>query len=461
MTSDLERNAFVGRASAVGSLTSLLRRSDSPIPKLRIVSISGPGGIGKSFLVQHVERSTDLVKTEQYLKLELRGAGAPRSTARLITTDLPQSLGSTVDTAKQFPRTLRLRNVLAKIDEIAREQLEGAESEFGEWATALFNLGVGAMSLHKDTRGLAKVLGAIDDKKVERFAKVIERAFQSEVGPRSWLPGARERNRVRANVVGHLADALFADLLGLIDGLRLRRLLLLLDDYESLEPVLGTFLLDALMPKLRDAPFETTVLVVGRDRVRDSGGTHGAGASWKQHYAANLAPDIELKHLSQEESTSLIRSRLGAAVDDAVVHRIIRDTEGYPYLLDSEIEDALSGGGTALSLRNFMERTTRWMSAEQREWLSVLSFLDVVNEDAIAVVLPGASPEAVLDWFEREASIRSPHTQRYAVLPIIRSRVMAYVENRSPSKFRRLQQAAEQARQAAGSAPGASAGEAL
>jgi hypothetical protein len=181
----------------------------------------------------------------------------------------------------------------------------------------------------------------------------------------------------------------------LIDGQNYRRLLLLLDDYESLEPVLGTFLLDELMPRLRDAAFETTLLVVGRDRVRDSGGDRGAGTSWKQHYAPNLVADIELKHLTKEESASLIRSRIGD-VDEAVVQRIIGDTEGYPYLLDSEIEDFLSGGGTALSLRNFMDRTTRWMTAEQREWMQAVCFLDVVNEDSIAEALPDASAASVI-----------------------------------------------------------------
>ena len=161
--------------------------------------------------------------------------------------------------------------------------------------------------------------------------------------------------------------ALFEDLSRLFGGQTFRRFMLVLDDYESLEPVLGTFLLDELLPRLRDAAFETTLLVVGRDRVRDSGGDRGVGTSWKQHYESNLVhPDIELKHLTKDESASLIRSRLGADIDESVVQRIIRDTEGYPYLLDSEIEDSLSGGGTALSLRNFVDRTTRWMTAEQR-----------------------------------------------------------------------------------------------
>ncbi|MDB4963972.1 MAG: hypothetical protein JWP01_3971 [Myxococcales bacterium] len=300
------------------------------------------------------------------------------------------------------------------------------------------------MNLHKDTRALAEVLGEIDQKQVERFAKALEQAYRSETGILAWRSGVRERNRVRANVSGHLAQALFADLNKLVDGHRFRRLLLLLDDYESLEPVLGKFLLDELLPRLRDAAFETTLVVVGRDRVRDSGGS-GSGASWKQHYASNLVGDIELKHLAKDESANLIRSRLGPDVDDVVVQRIISDTEGYPYLLDSEIEDFVSGGGTALSLRNFVDRTTRWMTVEQREWMQALCFLDVVNEDSIAAMLPNVAAEVVLNWFERESSIRSPHTKKYAVLPIIRSRVMAYVENRSPKKYERFSEAAMRA----------------
>ncbi len=409
MSGDNDSPSFVGRDDKVAALTALLRRSTSQGPKLRVASVSGPGGIGKSFLVRHIETASDIVDSEHYLKLELHGAATMRSTARLVTTDLVQSVGASVDLAEMFPQTLHLREVLARIDDIARTELRDIESEFGEWVSTLFSVGVGALGLHSHGKVLAKVLGTVDDKQVEKFAKHVERAYRSEAGVKSWLPAVAERNRVRANVLGHLARALVADLRGLVDGVRYRRVLLVIDDYESLEPMLGTFLLDELLPLLRDESFETTLVIVGRDRVRDT------NASWLQHYAQNLAGnDIELVHLTKDESASLIRARLGAGVDDAVVQRIIADTEGYPYLIDSEVEDALTGGGTALSLRNFVDRTTRWMTAEQREWMQAVCFLDVVNEDSIADVLPDATPAVVLDWFEREASIRSPHTKHYA-----------------------------------------------
>ena len=65
---------FVGRENAVETLKLLMTKR--PPRRLVVASISGPGGVGKSFLLEHVLAAVD-VEGEKYLKLSSQGRDAP------------------------------------------------------------------------------------------------------------------------------------------------------------------------------------------------------------------------------------------------------------------------------------------------------------------------------------------------------------------------------------------------
>jgi hypothetical protein len=117
------------------------------------------------------------------------------------------------------------------------------------------------------------------------------------------------------------------------------------------------------------------------------------------------------------------------------------------------VEAELDGGRTALGLKAFYDRTTRWMTGSQQGWLVPLCFLDEINEETIAAILPDDDPNRVLEWFKGEASVRSPTANRWEVLPIIRSRICAYLELDSPRRHRELRERAAKARGSADERP--------
>jgi hypothetical protein len=110
--------------------------------------------------------------------------------------------------------------------------------------------------------------------------------------------------------------------------------------------------------------------------------------------------------------------------------------------LNGILEAELEGGRTALALQHFFDRTTRWMTPDERRWVRALSFLDVVNEQTIKVMMPDEPAAQILAWFKAEASIRSPTSTKWTVLPILRSRIQQAVRNDSPDLERYRQQAA-------------------
>ena len=118
-------------------------------------------------------------------------------------------------------------------------------------------------------------------------------------------------------------------------------------------------------------------------------------------------------------------------------------TQGFPLLLSLAIEEASTDGASALFLKSFFDRTTRWMTSEERNWFTRTCYLDEVNEDTLRLVFPEDDIRAVQDWFEAEASIRDPSASTFRVRPLIREKVLSYIEVRSPQRHRELRDSAQ------------------
>ena len=86
------------------------------------------------------------------------------------------------------------------------------------------------------------------------------------------------------------------------------------------------------------------------------------------------------------------------------------------------------------------------MTPAQKAWLLPLCFLDEIDEESVAVMLPEDDPARVLEWFKGEASVRSPSASHWEVLPILRSRLCAYCRVDSPRRFRELEGRAQNAK---------------
>jgi hypothetical protein len=213
----------------------------------------------------------------------------------------------------------------------------------------------------------------------------------------------------------------------------IKRLLLILDDYEMLQEPLGEFLVGHLLPALRSANFQSLVLILGRDQLE---ATHPA---WDHHLKPNLLKRIELAPLSRCEMDQLVESYGVRAQDEK--ERAWRDTQGYPFYVQLWIEEAASGGRSAVMLQRFHDRTTRWMSEREKGWLQHALFLNEVNIRTLREML-GNEQEAAeaFRWFEREGSVRDTHGNAFRVREYLRSRLIDYLQVSDPDHCELLRQ---------------------
>jgi hypothetical protein len=188
------------------------------------------------------------------------------------------------------------------------------------------------------------------------------------------------------------------------------------------------------------------MVLLGRDELE---AMHPA---WSQHCRQYLAEPIRLSPFSRDDALLMLAQ---AGVPEGRREEMYEATQGFPFLLSLLIDEASAeGADSALFLRKFFDRTTRWLTERQREWFVRVCYLDAVNVDTLTPLFPGENVDEIQDWFEREASIRDPAAPVFRVRPLIREKVLRYLELRSPSRHRELLARARDAARGGSEAPG-------
>jgi hypothetical protein len=454
------------RASEVVRLSSLLHGCDAG---LSICSISGPGGVGKTHLVEQV-LSSERPRELGYVQLsaeasnpQTRGDFFGLVEGQLATRSLPPPARSGKD---YFSRTRKVAAEHRTLVERAAAELDdqqGASEAVKQAAIMLLRMAQVLNSRIPKSRGrpnlIRQGLGLLPEE--HNASEVVDKAWDTLttlnalsgssrlLAPIDSVLGQNSRDRIRRDLFNVTADALLSDLASALDHRSDRhrrwrskekpargtiegayRLLVVLDDYEVLAPLLGDFLVGSLIPRLASAPFPTLFVIVSRD---DLEATH---PGWGQHAKRWLREQIRLAPFDEEMAFSLLAD---AGIAEERWAPIYEATRGFPFLLTLAIEEATAPDAeSALFAKKFFDRTTRWMTPKEREWFATVCYLDTINEDTLRVLFSKEEVPLVQDWFEREASIRDPAAPSFRMRPLVREKALRYLETRSPSRHREM-----------------------
>lgn len=456
----------IHRTSEVSRLAEAL---EQPAEGLSIVSVSGPGGVGKSYLLGHV---LEKVQPESLGYLVLRADASNPDTRNDLLGLLEGQLfrrsleAPALPGRDYFPRLRELAEEHRNVTDQALNELakRGAPPHVQKAARILLRTG---RILNGSASSSLRVFDAakIDDLLVTdaldvawdlvRDLKGLRDATKWP-GPLRDLFGITRRNRLKRDFFALTAAELRADLSAALVGYEARdakkvtheriagrdKLLLVLDDYEAIGHLLNDFLIAALVPALSTAPFRTVIVVLGRDDLQ---ATH---TGWDQHARRFLREQIRLAPFDRETSNQLFDE---AGIEETRWSDLYEATQGFPFFIRLVAEEASSGGDSALILRRFYERVTRWMTAREREWFDRICYLERVDEDTLRGMFPDeADIGKIQDWFEAEQSIRDASAAYFRVRPLVRDKILRYLAVRKPSRHHELEAQAAKATRAQG-----------
>ncbi|MFW7269828.1 hypothetical protein ACMAUO_18075 [Gluconacetobacter sp. Hr-1-5] len=459
---------FVGRQRESQVLKELLMGPSSK--GLKIQSIEGPSGIGKSRVFAKAIQSIDL-DSLGYLRIELAGVnrGIDGSSGDFSPAAIDQLIGSLVRSAVgrgvglkppgyYFPQTREAIETVFQIrGEITKELSErGINTGHIEGVANLVELG--GTILQRVGMFMPKVREYVDAEAIKGLADDVPRAAEqinalSTGSIRIWEKlglgsASSRREAAKQDPEDVLASALVADLKAILLGnyegnlepghgkiKHLKRLLFVIEDYEALHKQLGGFLIPKLLNKLKSSDIDTTLIVLTRFRLK------ATNPLWKD-YDAQLKRALVLKPLEKSEVKELL-TELG--IDELSEHeRAWTESSGLPYHLSLLIDEIDSGGRSSTSLKELYERVVMWMSPREVSWLHQILYMDVVRIEALEQVFSGKQEaKEVRDWFESEGSILDQSSQELRMLPFVRSRLREYLESRDRRITRELKARAD------------------
>jgi len=454
----LAGETFVGRQADAAKIKKVLMGENRAKGSLSVMSIEGPGGIGKTVLFDHAYAAAHL---------------GPRRflTMRISTRENPQwatpfsLIDSMVSSAKAeaiagkpaghyFPNAKQALSAVDEVRTLVVSEIEQRFSKEPELKAVLMKTVVDLLAQSQPVAEFAVVAAKRPDfQSIERpfDRSAVDkqlRAMKSVKMETGWLSklGSNRanvslRNSVRANSLKAVADALLVDFNRLLSGKTKKegidRLLLVVDDYEFLMKPLGDFLVKHLLPGLREAEFPTTAFFIGRDKLAV---TH---PHWNKELAPAIVDRTSLKAFELPEFVELCR--FNGVTDAPQRDRIWQETGGYPYLVKLLLEEITEqkseglDGPSALMLKSFYDRTTRFMSEEQRGWLEKVLFLDHVDKRTLRTFFDDpAEIDRVQEWFESEPSIRDPNSSLFKVRDQLRSRLKEYLNRKDPDRHDEL-----------------------
>lgn len=398
---------FVGRKDATQLLQDIFSGQTKVAGKLTVQSIEGPGGIGKTSLFNHALSCTDL-SNRHYMTLRIDGNDASGTSLPRLLSRLSNSASADALKGKQaghfFPNVAK---VIKAIDRLRNE----AASEYL----------------------------AIDDanKEMEQtLMKVFDQALAAGKKINDWFPASK--NRLNFHELKKHRDTV-EKVLPHLRSLQ-KESIRIWDKIGMGGPgvLRGEFLVGSFLPLLQTAPFESTVIILGRDQLE---ATHPA---WDQHLRPCLQRRITVGTLPRQDMDKLVEAYEITAM--AEKDRAWRDTEGYPFYVQLWIEEAESGGRSAVMLKRFHDRTTRWMAPHQKLWLEQILFLDVVNKNHFARQLDNPSEtDIVFAWFQTEGSVRDTMEADFRLREYLRSRLLDYLRITDPDRYTALRNRSLQA----------------
>jgi len=440
-------NTCFGRATETERIKNVLnawQAAPAKTSSFKILGISGYGGVGKSFLLNSMLNELQTSRSDAFT-IQIDGSNKQilGDFISLIDEKLAPSRVSFKGAQlkdDQFPETRKLISYQRKLSKKVATEIgkKDCSEDIKKVARFLYKFSPQIKKIPQYGPQISSALKFSEEQNLEehtedalKLLKNLKTLNQSGHNPFRKLRISPIQKLTNTPLLA-ISEAYEADIRSRLVGYEkknffklshrkakgINRLLLVIDDYEFTGKVLDELLVNNLFIKFKDAPYPILVIIVGRDDIRET------NPEFSKSLSPFIADRISLKPFTKEEGILFLEH---AGYDTIESEKLYDESNGYPYVL-SLLADFKSNQGDrpALFYQQFFERTTQWMTDQQKDWLLPLCYLDSVNTESIQEILPQAPELSVMDWFRREASVRDINSPTFKVDPYIEKMLLQH-----------------------------------
>ena len=438
---------FVGRVDEIELVRRMLTAPDGAAPS--IVSFHGLFGAGKTTLLRKVR---SIVENEKLVDAIMA------TNEDIAATTLPEFVYALASGFQSFT------------DDVFRLELEETDARRRRFLQIAGQLGADAVPLLQRVRGEERSgVAGYGDHRVEAETLALEVAIKSQFNN-------RDDQRLTLDTANVVTEALIVDLMSTFFPLRddtsledqlktrgRRRILVMIDTYEKITPLVNPWLLESFLPyaylkrfgdfqsyrtshlpdrvHVRDF-FDIRIVIAGRERLSLT----DAERRWDRY--RDVLREHRIGPFTRDELVEFLESH---GVDaSAHVDEVMKLTQGLPYLASLWVDaaSAEAAGAEPAFLNALAEQRIFWYKTpEQREWIRCASFLDWFDADALRCFAPiGESAPRAFEYLRNSSEVALPsraHPGKFELHEIIRIALREATMQESGERAEDYREAAE------------------
>jgi tetratricopeptide (TPR) repeat protein len=395
----LQVEVFVGRAE---ELKMFQENFVSKIPKYMVLSITGEGGVGKSFLLKRFEELA-------------MGTGINANVVRCDSVNLsPISVMGHI--AEQLSRLgIEERSFderYIKYREL-RTQIE-SDPDVPRGVLEMISRGLTDVTI----RAIGRVPG------LSQFSEVVdEKAVSDTLYEMTQYTLMRFSNKDEIRLVREPENILTPLFVALLNkATEKKRLILMFDSFELTQNILSPWLLSLFTFEYGNLNVRLTFVISGRDPLDQH---------WTQLGRRLLR--LVLEPFELKETREYLVNR--GITDEALIERIHHDTAGLPVLVELlAATNPRSGVALPDISKDAVDRFLQWTSPDKRKIALLAAVPRGLNQDILSALL-ASDGAAMFNWLTSQSYVRSNSERGWYYHSIIRRLLLRYLRNASPAEL--------------------------
>lgn len=400
-----QEETFVGRGRVLADFNRNLRYAPDDRRRCFVINVSGPGGVGKTWLVRRFRKLAE-------------GLGALTAYSDEAEDDVLPVMGRI---AKQFEAQGHPLQGFARRYQTYLQHCKEIEAD--PQAPQGFPAGVGRALVKGGVRLARRVpVGGV----LAEF--VDEDAFAAQMGEfASYVArkiGRKDEVQLVLDPVQDLTALFVADLRKVAEAYTLA---LFFDTYERTGDYLDAWLRELLAGRHGEMPVDFVIVIAGRD---------GLDANRWASYAPVLGR-LSLEPFTEDEARKYLKSQ---GITNERVVQVILDLSGRLPLLVATLaaEGPTDPGKVGDPSGDAVERFLRWVEDPKRRRVALNAAVPrTINRDILAVLTGEEEADDLFDWLKAKPFVRD-RSDGWVYHEVVRAQMLRYKRRESPQGWREL-----------------------
>jgi hypothetical protein len=421
-------NLFIGRDVQAEKIVTELKKTYSDDP-CKIISIFGIGGIGKTTLISNIEKKFN-VDNNNIVIFKVNEDTEFKNLPEFVHDLTKSFLTKIPHISKDFTKVEEAKNGYLELIELSKA-INESEQKKGDTG-AKFGFKIFAIEINLPPFEKLEEYSLKIKKKImpKYYKELLEVKNAGEYMAKIFITSlkksifTKEKKFLRKPIIYN-------------EDKKPIKIIFVFDTYEKISDDINGWLIENLIPAFeKSEEFDPRFIISGREDITKTDNQQ----RWDRYKEHILK--INLEEFQKEDIAEYLEKR---GIDINRADEALENTDGVPYLLDIFC-DVSYYGETAEIINKACERIFWNKNEEEKKWITIASFLNYYDKDALSVFLGKNEAERAYNWLKDNNEVTRVHEkekEKFQIHKIIQKIIKKAIRQESPNDYDDYQHKAE------------------